>query len=130
MLAEEVIKRALLTHGEWKRRLACAIEQDGAGLSVDVVSSDTQCEFGRWICDEIDAQAQPICERARKAHADFHLEAGRILALAQAKRQLEAKEALLPGSEYARLSGALTLVLDQWRYRSERATQELWAIGK
>ena len=132
MVMEEAIERALLTHGAWKRRLATVIENDGEGLSVEEVSSDSQCEFGKWLCIEVSVGEQrlPIFERARKLHAEFHLEAGRVLALAQSKRRSEAMEAIEPTSEFVRISGALTLVLEQWRFRTRRATQELPIVQK
>ena len=126
MLTEEAIDRALLAHGDWKRRLAQAIDRDGEGLSIQVVKSDDLCEFGLWLYRDLDdsIKSLPIYERARQLHAEFHREAGRVLAMAQSKHRFEAKDAIEPDSQFARLSGALTLVLDKWRFRARKATQE------
>jgi hypothetical protein len=132
MEMEEAIGKALLVHGEWKRRLVQVIGKNGEGLSVEVVSSDDQCEFGKWLNLELgaDIRSLPSYERAKKLHADFHREAGRVLTLAKNRQRFEAMAALDPVSEFARISGALTLTLDQWRFRTRRATQELAAIPK
>jgi len=132
MITEEAIDRALLTYGEWTRRLARAIDENGGGLSVSDVSRDDRCELGNWLHVQADADIRslPIYERVRRLHADFHAEAGRILAMAQTTRRFEAMEAIGLGSELSRLAGALVLVLDQLRFRVRRAIQELPVVPK
>ena len=121
MLAEDVINKALLAHGEWKRRLAQAI-QDGKELTPELAAADDQCELGKWLCLDTAVQCQPVCERVKKLHSDFHREASRILALAQAGRRNEAMNAVALDSEFTRLSGALAFALDRWRFKAHRAT--------
>ena len=121
-MAEEIDK-ALLAHGEWKKRLALIIEKGDKDLSPEAVAKDDQCEFGRWLYLEIapEARTQLIYEKARKLHADFHVEAGRVLALALSGRRLEAMEAIETASDFTCLSGALAFALGQWRFRLAKA---------
>lgn len=121
-MAEEIDK-ALLAHGEWKKRLALVIEKGDRALSPEVLAKDDQCEFGKWLYLEIapEVRAQSIYEKARKLHADFHVEAGRVLILALSGRRLEAMEAIETTSDFTRLSGALAFTLSQWRFKLAKA---------
>lgn len=118
-----MIDRALGAHGEWKRRLAQAVQGAGDQLTIEMVSADDRCELGTWLRSEASAEIPLLCERVTKLHREFHLEAGRVLALAQGGQSYEAMQAMEPSSAFARLSGSLSYALEQWRFKIRRATR-------
>lgn len=122
-IQEDVIDKALRAHVEWKRRLAQAIRDAGGQLTVEVVSADDRCEFGTWLHNEVAAEPALLYEKVNLLHRDFHLEAGRVLALAKAGQCDEAMQAIAPDSAFARLSGSLCYAQDQWRFKIRRNTQ-------
>jgi hypothetical protein len=120
---DEVIEKALLAHGEWKKSLARMVENGDKTLCPEIVAKDDQCEFGKWLYLGIapDVQVQPIYNRVRELHAEFHKEASRVLALAFSGRRDEAMEAIEFTSNFARLSGALAFALSQWKFKFTKA---------
>lgn len=77
------IREAIGAHGLWKARLVRAIASGGQDLDPDLLATDNQCAFGRWL------YALPAAEResptwvcVRELHRTFHLEGA--LALRQA----------------------------------------------
>lgn len=110
------ISKAIPAHGAWKRRLADAIASSRSEYSVEVVRTDNQCEFGRWLYGLPDAeQASPECAKVRDLHAKFHLEAAKTLALALAGNREEAERTMVLDGPYSVASSALTMAMMEWR---------------
>jgi hypothetical protein len=123
MLSEDMIERVLGAHGKWKCEFAQAIRDASGELTVEEVSADDQCELGMWL-QGADVPGKPVpYERVMKLHRDFHVEAGRVFALARAGQPYEAMQAMEPNTPFARLSGSLCYALDQWRFKIRRAIQ-------
>jgi len=120
---DEVIEKALLAHGEWKRRLTLMIEKGDRTLTPEAAATDDQCEFGKWLYLGVtpEVQAQPIYEKVKKLHAEFHKEAGHVLALALGGQRDKAMEAVELMSNFARLSGSLAFALSQWKFKLTKA---------
>jgi methyl-accepting chemotaxis protein len=112
------IKAAMGAHGLWKTRLRTAIESGASEFSVAVVRQDNQCAFGKWLYgDDIGAQVKQSPEHARcvDLHRRFHVQTASVLSLALEGRKAEAMKAMEIDSEFARISGALTLHLMEWQ---------------
>jgi methyl-accepting chemotaxis protein len=76
---------------------------------------DNQCEFGKWLYGlDVIEKAHPRAIRIKALHADFHREAGRVLAMALAGKKKDAEATLAPTSAFAKTSGALALELNGW----------------
>lgn len=115
MVTRQIIEKALAAHGAWKQRLRAAIEAGRSDFVVAVVQVDDQCEFGKWLygLDAVE-KAHPRAMKIRALHADFHREAGRILAMALAGKKADAEAAVAPTSQFGKMSGALALELNGW----------------
>jgi len=115
-LADQV-QQALVAHGAWKVRLAQAIETGKSESAPDAVRKDNQCALGRWLYGEISPalRRQGQYEAVRRLHADFHLAAAAVLALALEGRKGDAQAAMQSGQDFSRASTQLTLALSAWR---------------
>lgn len=112
----EGINKALTAHGAWKLRLLNAISHGSSEFKVAVVEADNQCDFGRWMYSlPVEVRMSEPCATIRKLHAEFHVEAARVLSLAVSGSTEEALAALEPRSQYANLSGQLALALVKWK---------------
>jgi hypothetical protein len=116
MVTAEDIDKAVAAHGEWKSRLGAAIESGTSEFCVPVVRMDTQCAFGRWFYSlPSPIRATNHASEVQRLHADFHLAAAEVLALALTGRSGEATDAMGPGSRYATVSGGLLDALNRWK---------------
>ena len=82
----------------------------------EVVCQDNQCEFGKWLyaCNS-DEKASPHYEKIQTMHAEFHTTAAGILKLALAGNKEEAEKLIGMGSDYRKVSGALTKEMMDWK---------------
>lgn len=88
-------------HSAWKVKLRAAINQKET-LDAATISKDNCCDFGKWLYG--DAKTQ-VGQRASytecvKKHAAFHVEAGKIATLINAKKYQEADTLLAAGSMF------------------------------
>jgi hypothetical protein len=114
---QDEIKKAIGAHGLWKARLMTAVSTGSSEFTVAQVSADSNCEFGRWLYNGIDAGAKqsPHYEEVRKLHAQFHAVAGTVLGSALAGRQAEAKASIEDSSgAYSTTSGDLSRAMMAW----------------
>ncbi len=113
----EQIQLALSAHGAWKQRLIDAIEKRSSAIAVGTARVDDQCAFGKWLYGETLERGVKRSEqygRCLELHRRFHAAAGDVLSLALAGDKDAASRAMAPGSEYARVSGALSSTLMEW----------------
>ena len=100
------IPGAIAAHLAWKRRLEDFLASDCRDVLDPLhVCRDDQCSLGRWI-HGLGAQryaGNPGFQRLRATHADFHFAAARVVALAQGRRDAQAREEILRG-EFAKTS--------------------------
>jgi hypothetical protein len=97
---------AIQAHQKWKIRLQAVINHDSAeDLSVDVVCRDDQCVLGKWIHGMGGERFghSDMFQRLQHNHAQFHVCAGKVLALAQEGKKEEAQDAL-KSDAYAKAS--------------------------
>jgi hypothetical protein len=116
MLHSEEIINAIGVHGNWKQRLRRAIETGNSDFTVDKLKVDNQCDFGKWLHSlSSDEKNSSHWHNIQQLHAKFHIEAARLLELAIQGKPQEAQDAMLVGSDFARLSGQLTMAMVKWK---------------
>lgn len=76
------MKEAIEAHLAWRRRLEAAItDKSIGGYEIHTVAADNNCKLGKWLLDDAKRFAQlPEYQALRRAHAEFHLVCGDILA--------------------------------------------------
>jgi Chemoreceptor zinc-binding domain len=112
----ERIDAAIAAHELWKTRLLGVIETGSSEWVPRTVKADNQCEFGRWLyAFSPEEKAIPHYNVVKHLHAQFHIEAGRILDIALRGDQGNAVAELAEGSSYAGISTALINELLNWK---------------
>lgn len=96
------LNNAVEKHGEWRMKFRAAIANKET-LDAAAISRDTGCEFGKWLHGEAKTQYAHLAGYAQcvRNHAAFHVEAGKIAALANAKKFTDAQKMLGIGTPYA-----------------------------
>ena len=117
MELKEQINKAIGAHGAWKARLRAAIDTGSSDFKPEIVQTDNQCEFGKWLHNEGNAEIRkmPVYKTVVQYHAEFHKEAARVLTLAVSGKKDEAEEAMKAGSKFAIVSSSLTSTMMEWR---------------
>jgi len=116
------IDAAIALHESWKARLLNAIETGSSEWAPRTVKADDQCDFGKWLygCSP-DAKALPRYNIIKQLHAQFHVEAGRILEIALLGHKDNAVVEL--AGQYAKLSSSLIAELVGWKVDLENVTE-------
>ena len=116
---KQEIKKAIDAHNDWKKELRKTIQSGKLKTPVNIIERDTECEFGKWLYNDATAEFKslPIYREIKDIHAKFHMEAGRVLALAVNGKKEEAKKGIGLGSEFRRLSSTLVLKLSSLKTR-------------
>jgi hypothetical protein len=83
---------AIHAHTQWLVRLQLAIKNATSEFKPEIVKTDNNCAFGKWLYSEIpdEIKKTPLYEEIKQLHASFHQRAGEILDLALQKKQAEA----------------------------------------
>ncbi len=116
MSQSELISKAMWAHGQWKHRLRKAVDTGSSEFSVKTVCADDQCDFGKWLNGmPPERKGAADWKNIKTLHAQFHVEAGRVLELALGGRKAEAEKALGMGSGYSKASANLIAALDAWK---------------
>lgn len=113
----EEIDKAISAHGSWKHKLRQIIEVGESEYTVEHVSSDRNCGFGKWLHERIpdERKQSDFYHSAVAHHADFHKEAAKVLALGLAGKKEEASQAMSLNSPFAQISAKLTKELKAWQ---------------
>jgi methyl-accepting chemotaxis protein len=112
-----VLSGAIAAHHAWTSRLRDAIASNKLGTPIATLRTDNQCQFGRWLYGDLLTAEEKETEHYRQAkrlHAQFHDAAASVGELALSGRRDAAENALNQGSDYAKISAALTTALEQW----------------
>lgn len=113
---KDTLTKAIGAHGKWKFNLKMAIASGKSDFTVQKVSCDDQCDFGKWLySDAIDAQTKQgkPYEVVKRLHAEFHTCAANVLRLALNKQGQHASS-LLDG-EFQDRSNILVKALNKWK---------------
>ena len=114
----EEIDKAIGAHGKWKGRLRTAIDTKSSDFKPEIVKTDNNCDFGKWLYGPTISSEIKNTQMYReivKNHALFHGEAGRILQLALQGNIEEAEKGLSVGSTFSSLSSNLTKLMMDWK---------------
>lgn len=110
------IDRALNGHGAWRQKLITVISTGTIDVQVPQIQVDNACPFGKWFYSlPADVRSTPVCAKVQKLHAEFHVEAAKVLGLGLAGKKAEAEKAMAFGGLFMDISGKLTLALNQWK---------------
>lgn len=112
----EAINKAIGSHGLWKSNLTEAIQTGKSELTVAKASSDSQCEFGKWLATLSPAEAShPEVVKVKGLHTAFHAAAGSTLGLALSGKKPEALKSMEIGGAFAKASAELTMHMMAWK---------------
>lgn len=113
----ENIDKAIAAHGAWKERLTSTIASGTSDFDPEVVKQPDKCEFGKWLYGDISAEAKDTDYYTKSVdlHAKFHIEAGKILALALQGEKADAEALMGDNSEFITLSATLIDLLNEWK---------------
>lgn len=114
----EHINSAMAAHRAWKTKLRSAIQTGSSEWTPRTVKTDNQCDFGKWLygCPP-EERTSPHYSIVKKLHAQFHLEAGRILEIALIGHSDNAIADM--AGRYARISSSLVAELLKWKAELE-----------
>lgn len=113
MEMNEAINKAIEAHGQWFTRLQQAIQNGTSEFKPEIVKTDNNCVFGKWLYGEfpIAMRSLPVYTIIKDLHAQFHQEAAKILDLGLKGKKEEALKLMAAGSPFKMLSGKLVLTL-------------------
>lgn len=118
MIDAKEIEMAISAHGAWKTRLRNAITSGKLDAPLEVIKADNQCMFGKWLYGPTLSTSEkltPTFAEIKALHAEFHLCAAQIAALAATGRKDEALGMLEGSGNYTGVSGRLTMALMRWK---------------
>ena len=104
---------AIQAHNVWKTRFKVAMLKQQL-LDGDVISRDDCCALGKWIYGEGSEAfgSNALFTRLADRHHDFHLEAGKIALLINARRNSKAITSLGSASPFTKASGDVVSAIE------------------
>lgn len=117
MATHDEIDKAIGAHGQWKQKLRTAIDTGQSESTPTKVRQDDNCSFGQWLHNRIDPDVKdtPHYSKIVSLHAQFHEEAGAILALALKGEKDDANDRMKLGGKFASISGQLISTMKEWQ---------------
>jgi hypothetical protein len=117
MELKDQISKAIAQHGLWKSRLLKSIETKNNEFDINIVKTDNNCEFGKWLYNTIPNELRNSTSYSNtvKYHAEFHKKTAEVLQLIANGQMEEAKMAINIESDFAVISSNLTLELMAWK---------------
>lgn len=106
------LDKALEKHSEWKVKLRTAISKREE-MDAATISRDDCCDFGKWLHYEVKSRlaSEPSYTDCVSKHAAFHIEAGRVANMINAKKFSEAEALLGNGSAFVSASTAVGVAI-------------------
>lgn len=105
------IDKAIGAHGMWKMRLRAAIQNQASEYDPVIVAKDDHCEFGRWLHAHPTLKKHANFRNIQKVHAQFHIEASKVLELALAGNVGDALGAMDDDAPFGKVSLLLVKLL-------------------
>ncbi len=111
---------ALKDHFEWKLKFRLAISQENT-MDVASISKDNCCELGKWLQGEASSKYRQLAcyTNCVTLHKAFHVEAGKIASVINAKKYAEAEAMLNAGTAYLEASIATGLTIKELKHEAE-----------
>jgi methyl-accepting chemotaxis protein len=104
---------ALQKHVEWKVKLRSAISNKET-LDAATISKDNCCDFGKWLHSE-ESHSKiahlPSYQTCMSKHAEFHVAAGKVAEVINAKQYEQADKMLENGSDFVNSSSAVATAI-------------------
>ncbi len=96
---------AIQKHAQWKFKFRNAL-YNNEHMDATAISKDNNCEIGKWLHGEAKALygKQACYEKCVADHAAFHVEAGKIAAVINAKKADEAERMMAAGAPFSESS--------------------------
>ncbi len=114
MSRQDEIKKAIDAHGLWKARLLKALETGKSEYTVESISADNRCDFGKWVYSVSETERDGHWKTVRELHARFHQQAGNVLGIALRGTPADSVDLMGFGSAYSKASAALTSAMMKW----------------
>jgi hypothetical protein len=112
------IDAAIAAHEVCKRELLAAIETGDSESTPHAVKADNLCTFGQWLYNcPPEEKASPHHSIVKQIHAQFHMEAGRILEIALRGNKDNALAEM--EGRYAEISSSLVAEMLKWKAECE-----------
>lgn len=107
------LDNAILAHYEWKNKLKAAIAAK-AQLDAVTIGKDNCCEFGKWLYGDGNGLygKKPEFTAILQKHKTFHMEAGRVATVINAKRYDEASKMLDSSTPFGTASMAVGVAVN------------------
>lgn len=107
------LNQAIEKHAEWKVKFRNAITKKES-MDADTISKDNCCELGKWLHGDAKARYGALHSYAEcvSKHAAFHVEAGKIARIINAKQYEQAEQMLNGGNGYAHASSAVGVAIN------------------
>lgn len=118
MISADLLTKAIAAHSSWKARLRSAIHTGKSDIPATQVRTDNQCEFGKWLYGSTLSSGEKQSEHyktVRHLHAQFHVEAAKVLEWAIAGNKNAAEQALGLGGSCGKIASELTQATAKWR---------------
>ncbi len=115
-MIQDEIRKAISAHGGWKNKLRTIAETGQSEVTVEHVRADNNCAFGKWLHTRIEPgyKQSPHYQNALKLHAEFHVEAAKVLAHGIKGEKEQAFELMSLSSDFTQISAKLTKELSTW----------------
>jgi len=95
------LNNAIQKHAEWKLKFHSALTTNEV-LDTATIAKDNCCEFGKWLHGISSTHGKfGSYAKCLSAHAAFHVEAGKVAAVINARKKEEAERMLAIGSTYS-----------------------------
>jgi len=114
------LKDAIQRHAQWKFRFREALLKSEQ-MTVETISKDDHCELGKWLKGEartLYGQCKAYADCLAK-HTAFHVEAGKLAVVVNAKHKQEAERMLANGSAFSEASRAVVVSLIELQHEIE-----------
>jgi hypothetical protein len=119
----EKITAAIDAHTQWFVKLCIAIHSGTSQFKPEIVRTDDNCEFGKWLRSDFPDRNMPNIQEIKLLHAKFHQQAAEVLALAITGKRDEALKLLEIASGIRKSSTELVGKLMQFKTNLELAAE-------
>lgn len=112
----EQINNAIAAHGGWKITLKDAIASGASTVDVARAGDCHACAFGQWLASLPAGERSSVhAKEVAELHAQFHVEAARVLAMALKGKKADATAAMAVDAKYSVTSQNLTRAMMKWK---------------
>lgn len=106
------LESAIAKHAEWKVKFRSAIAKQDT-LDAATIAKDNCCELGKWLHGDAKLQFGKLVSHANcvAKHAAFHVEAGKVAQVINAKKYQEAEAMVGSGTPFGAASSAVGVAI-------------------